>query len=201
VPPPPNVNRTAMALALVLLAVSATLTAVLMRPKSTLITLPLVPLRNSPQGDSLARHVDSLRRALDARIAVLSGRAPAPNDLVIGGPVLVAVVPDSLVSGPDARARVTQRRFLASLRGAARVAAEARFEFCVRPSAGLRLRDVRSGLLRHGQVSAREMGYVLTAPGFPAVHVPAPISDSALAAWVARYGVLIGVTPPGPQPS
>src|SRR5262249_50850901 len=111
-----------------------------MRPKSTLITLPLLPLRNSPQDDSLARHVDSLRRALNARIAALSGRAPAPNDLVIGGPVLVAVAPDSIVAGPDVRARVTQRRFLASLRGAARVAAEARFEFCARPSARLRLR-------------------------------------------------------------
>ena len=194
-------NRTAMALAFVLLAVSATITAVLMRPKSTLITLPLLPLRNSPQGDSLARHVDSLRRALDARIAVLSGRAPAPNDLVVGSPVLVAVVPDSLVTDPDARARANQRLFLASLRGAARVAAAARFEFCVRPSAGLRLRDVRNGLLRQGQVSAKELGYVLAAPGFPAVHVPAPISDSALASVVARYAVLIGASASRPQPS
>ena len=85
---------------------------------------------------------------------------------------------------------------LETLPRAARIAAEARFGFSVRPSAGLQFVEPGGAPLRGGKVGADELGYVLAAPRYPAVHVPAPVADSILADALARYGVMIGVARP-----
>ena len=133
--------------------------------------------------DSLRRLADSLQRALVGEIR--------RRTLHIGGPSLVAFMPDS--AGQEPEFAELRREFAAGLPRAARVASAYQFRFYVRPSAGLQLRGPRDTPIWGAQTDPQQVGYLLAAPGYPVVRLRGICSDSALADALARYATLIGL--------
>ena len=174
-------------------------TATLLRPRPQIITVTARALTPAAELDSLRRRVDSLDEAIGEAAARLSGRAPLPSAIRIGEPSLVAFLPDSIGLDPDLAKLGHQ--FRAALPHAARVAADHRFRFYVRPSAGLQLWGPDQAPIRGAVVTPQDLGYLIAAPRYPAIRLRGTYSDSALADALARYAALIGTAGPSHQPS
>jgi len=174
-------------------------TAIMLRPRPRIITVAARALTPPAELDSLRRRADSLDQAIAQAAARLSGRAPLPSAIRIGEPSLVAFLPDS--AGLDLEVAALRRQFQATLPRAARVAADHRFRFYVRPSAGLQLWGPDRAPIRGAVVDPQDVGFLIAAPRYPAVRLRGTYSDSALAEALARYAALIGAAGPLRQPS
>ena len=124
-------------------------------------------------------------------MAQLNDRQPPPGILRIGEPSLLVVVPVS--TEPHVPPAALRRAVARALPGAAQIAARYRLRLYVRASTGVVGVGPDGVLLRGAVIRRGEIGYVLLAPGYPAVRLLGLQSDSMLADAAARYAALLGI--------
>jgi hypothetical protein len=132
-------------------------------------------------------------------------RAPADEARAfhIGGPTVVAFLPDSVAGGMPLTPELARlrREFLAALPELASTARATHFMFAVRPTTGLVLWARRGGRIWNGTPGGVPLGVLLAAPNYPAVRLAGIPSAAALADALARYAALIGLPDAAPRGS